>query len=208
MKKTIVIANKHPMTRIGLQAYFENSEFEVVKITETGSSGYSEIVKQKPDFAILDFDLPDLNGLEIAKLCKANNLLTKIIIFTRVNKRSILSEVGQLIDGYILKDDFHDALINAISSIINGNTIVSPNVIRLNKTPSVSEIKELLSPTELEVLKLVSLGWSSNEIGKQLHTSKRTIEKHRSSIIKKLGIESTQFGLIRWAEFNFELVNR
>ena len=207
MKRTIIIADKYPMSRIGLKSYFENTQFNVVSLAETGSSAYSEIIKHKPDFAILDYNLPDLNGLDLALLCKKHELSTKIIIFTNSNMLTISNEIGKSIDGYILKDDDQDTLLNCLEEISYDNTYISCNVIRSKKISSEIEIKEHLSYKEFEILKLVSHGKSSQEISGQLHISRRTIEKHRSAVIKKLDIDSTQFGLIQWAQENFETIN-
>lgn len=207
MTTTLVIADDHPILLTGTQTLLESKNFTVLATAMDGNEAYNEIIKHNPEIAILDFDMPKLNGLEIASQCRQKNVDTKIIILTLFKEEAILQEVGKTIQGYILKEDALHEIEEGIAEVLKGNTFISKNIeagIHFSTAPE--EFKKL-SVAESKILRYLAKNLSSSQIAEELFISKRTVEKHRSNIIKKLEILPTQNGLLLWVQQHPHLFN-
>ena len=205
MNPTIVIADDHPILLTGTKAFLESKRFTILATAMDGNEAYNKIVEHNPDIAVLDFDMPKLNGLEIAAECQKKGIETRIIILTLFKEEAILQEVGKTIQGYILKEDALQEIEECINEVIAGNTFVSKNIeagIHFSK-----DLEELntLTVAESKILRYLAKNFSSSQIAEELFISKRTVEKHRSNIIKKLEIPPTQNGLLLWVQKHPEL---
>lgn len=198
LSATILIADDHPLLLEGTKQFLEINLHRVVETAADGNSAYNKILQCQPDIAILDFDMPVLNGLEIAKIVKSKNITTKIIILTLHKQEAILKEVGTYIEGYITKDTALKELQTCILQVLQNKTYVSPKLNNYTFSKNNSNILTSLTASELKILKHLSENLSSAEIADILFISKRTVEKHRSNIIKKLGLESKQNTLFVW----------
>jgi DNA-binding NarL/FixJ family response regulator len=203
--KTVVIADDHPLLLEGTKQYLKKNWFNVVGTMLNGNDTYNAIIKLEPDLAIIDFNMPDLDGLEIAKTLKSKGSTTKIIILTLHKEEAIVNEVGSSISGYITKDTALQELIKCIHTVLNGNTYISPNLKGSVLFDTNSTNIEKLTATELKILKYLSQNLNSSEISDNLFISKRTVEKHRSNIIKKLELSDKQNALILWIKSHPEL---
>jgi len=200
MNISIVLADDHPLLLNGTEQFLKNLRFKILGTAEDGNEAYNQIVKYNPDIAILDFDMPKYNGIEVAKLCLQKELKTKIIILTLYKQEAIIKEVGDTIQGYILKNDAMSELNLCIAEVNKGNTYISKN---LNENIHLSEpiqSIDILTAAEMKILRYLAKDWSSSQIADSLFISKRTVEKHRSNIIKKLGITSSQNALLLWVQ--------
>jgi len=207
MSLTIILADDHPILLTGTKHFLESKNFQILATALDGNNAYNEIIKKKPDIAILDFDMPKLNGLEIAAQCQLKGIKTKIIILTLFKEEAILQEIGKTIQGYILKEDALKEIEDCICQIIVENTYVSKNMkASIHFSNSKKEIHNLTA-TEAKILNYLAKNLSSSQIAEQLFISKRTVEKHRSNIIKKLNIPPTQNGLLLWVQQNSHLFN-
>jgi len=198
----ILIADDHPLLLKGTQDFLGKNLHKVVATASDGNSAYNKIVMYKPEIAILDFDMPILNGLEVAKNIKIKEIPTKIIILTLYKQEAILNEVGQLIEGYITKDSALEELQICIDELLQNKTYVSPKIRETTLLKSTPEIIQRLTATEIKILKQLAKNLSSAEIADLLFISKRTVEKHRSNIIKKLEIKGKQNALFVWLKDN------
>ena len=151
--------------------------------------------------------MPIQNGLEIAKLCVQNTLNVKIIILTLHKQEAIIKEIGTSIHGYILKDDDLTELENCIKEVIIGKTYVSKNLQNTIHLSSGKNALQGLTVTEIKILHYLAKDMSSSNIAEVLFISKRTVEKHRSNIIHKLGIKSSQNALLLWVQKNANIFN-
>lgn len=202
----ILLADDHPLLLNGMEQFIIKKGYQLCSSVTDGLAAYNTIVKQQPDIAILDFDMLKMNGLEIAQQCVQNNIATKIIILTLHKQEAILQEVGKTIQAYLTKDANLDEIDCAIEAIIAGKYYVgnSLQVIEKHQNDSISQYN--LTATELKILKYIEGNLSSVEIAEQLFISKRTVEKHRSNIIKKIGLDTTkQNALLLWAKHNLNL---
>lgn len=207
MKTTLVLADDHPLLLEGTRSFLANNGHQILAMATDGNQAYNEILKHQPNIAILDFDMPKLNGLEVAQLCQQNTIAVKIIILTLYKQEAISKEIGQTIQGYLVKEDALSELEVCISEIMKGKTYLSESLYEQIHLPDSNDFTENLSATELKILKYLAKDCSSSVIAESLFISKRTVEKHRSNIIKKLGIKSSQNALLLWVKNHPELFN-
>jgi DNA-binding NarL/FixJ family response regulator len=202
--KTIVLADDHPLLLKGYAEFITG--LKIVEMATAGNTAYNAIVKHEPDVALLDYNMPFMNGLEIAKLVYKHNIKTKIIVLTMYKEEAIINEIGKSIFGYVLKNDPLSVLDECIKKVLVGEYFVSNNILNFSNFNEKSSVHLILTPSEIKILKLLANDMSSNEIANELFLSKRTIEKHRSNIITKLGIKSSQNALLIWVKENINTI--
>jgi DNA-binding NarL/FixJ family response regulator len=211
----IVIADDHPVFRQGLRQIIATEHgINVVGEARDGAAALSMIQELKPDVAVLDINMPNMKGFEVACEIRRQGLKAGIIFLTMYDDERMFNEalnVGAL--GYLLKDSAISDIAESVRAVAAGQHFISPSISRylikrssrsaaLNeKTPTLKD----LTPSELRVLKLISENKTSKDIAAQLFISYRTVENHRSNICQKLEIHGSN-GLIRFAlEHKFDL---
>lgn len=205
----ILIADDHPVMLNGLEQQLKEAGYTVIGLAKNGAEALQMVNELKPDIAILDLKMPILSGLEVVRLAKKENLKAKFIIMTYHNSKSFVLQAKQIgVDGYLLKEDDIVIIKNCIDNILKGNLYYSKS---LNFEIDMFIKKEfqklnLLTPSERTIIRLIAQSKSSDEIGKILSVSKRTIEKHRSNIISKLGLNDSQISINEWVSENSELI--
>lgn len=205
MEASIIIADDHPLILKGLNDFLLEKKYNVLASAVNGKDAFQLIKDHEPDIAILDIRMPFLTGLEIAKICNDQNLSTKIILITFEKEEAIYKEAKALhIYGYVLKEFALVEIENCIDSVMKGKPYFSPELIQYLEIDEAPEELELLTPTEKEVLKLIAKNHTGVEIGDILSVSSRTIEKHKSHIIRKLNLSQKQNSLLIWAKENQE----
>jgi DNA-binding NarL/FixJ family response regulator len=202
-KKTILIVDDHGLFRDGLRAIIErDATFEVVG--EAGNAGDAlKIVQEvKPDVALIDISLPDQSGIELTRDVLKFSPKTRIIIVSMHSKIDyIVGAFRAGATGYVVKESASENLIQGIKTVLIGDffmdTSVSQKVVKKLAGLQKKEIKvpdaayDTLTPREQEVMALVAEGRSTNEIGEMLFISPKTVENHRSSIMRKLDLHNT-----------------
>ena len=207
MSVSIVLADDHPLLLSGNEQFLKSKGYTIVATENNGNNAYNSILKHKPSLAILDFDMPIQNGLEVAKLCVQNHLEVKIIILTLYKQEAIIKEIDSSIHGYILKDDDLSELETCINTVLKEKTYISKNLKNTLHIPTKKNALRNLTATEIKILHFLAKDMSSSDIAEILFISKRTVEKHRSNIIQKLGIKSSQNSLLFWVQKNANLFN-
>lgn len=203
MQASIIIADDHPLILKGLTDYLTEQDYNLVGSAVDGKEAFELIKSKEPAIAILDIQMPFLTGLEIAKKCQELKLSTKIILITFEKDESIYNEAKTLqIYGYVLKEFALVEIEKCIASVLDGKSYFSPELIEFLEIVEPPEEWELLTPTEKEVLKLIAKNNTGVEIGDLLFISPRTVEKHKSNIIKKLELPHKQNSLLIWAKEN------
>ncbi|MCA0131024.1 response regulator [Winogradskyella alexanderae] len=201
MKPAIVIADDHPLVLKGLTDFLTEKKYNLIASANNGKVALSLIKAHQPDIAILDIKMPFYTGLEIAQKCKESNLPTKIILITLEKEESTYKEAKNLgIYGYVLKEFALEEIENCIASVVNGHAYFSPELIAYIKRDDTPKQLKNLTPTELKILKRISKNKTAKEIGEELCCSPRTVEKHKSHIIRKLNISKTPNSLLKWAK--------
>ena len=198
--KNIIIADDHPLILEGNKKFLTEQGFSVLATARNGNEAYNLIIQRTPHIAILDMDMPVLNGLEVAEHCSRNKLNTKIVILSLYKREEIFAEVGGLIAGYVLKEDTLEEILECLKEVGSGNTYVSKKVNEISFLNTKDTILKDLTPAEIKVLLLVAKNLTNIEIAKRLFLSKRTIEKHRSNMIQKLKLDSRPQSLVVWTQ--------
>lgn len=205
----ILVADDHPIFRIGLcnviQSGILNSNlFEA----DNGIKAWEIIERENPEIAILDINMPGIDGLELCKKIKLNKLSTKVIILTMYKEKSLLEKARENgAKSYLIKDNSTFEVVDAIKTVLNNNFYWSESlkdiqneIIESNKEIDKIEVllKELTS-TELKTLKLVCNNYTSKEIAELLFITAKSVDNNRSRISKKLGLDQVTNSLLIWA---------
>ena len=209
-KNNILIIDDHPLFREGLKAIVErDNRFQVVGEAGTGRQGLRKAKQLKPDLAVIDISLPDINGIQVTSEMRSLLPATRVMIVSMHSKIDYIAEAFQAgATGYVAKDSASDRLVQGLESVLKGeyylDSSVSHQVVeKLMKLP-VREAKitdaeyGALTPREQEVMRLLAEGSAPKEIADKLCISPKTVENHRANIMKKLDIHSTM-ELVRYA---------
>lgn len=200
-KIKIFIADDHAILREGLCLIIQSvEEYEIIGESGDGREALEKIEMLKPDVVILDISLPSMTGVEVSRQIRKFNPGIKIIILTQHNNDEYVEQLMQLgVHGYILKENTSIDLIRAISEVIKNNIYLSPEVTkkmvnnyiinRQQNNQSAENITIKLTPRELELVKLIAEGKSNKQISSMLFISAKTVNVHRSNIMKKLDIK-------------------
>lgn len=196
----IVIAEDHTILRAGLRALLATRpNMEVVDEAEDGHAAIRCAARHRPDLVLMDLSMPSLNGMEAIREIKKSNPRIKIIALTvHKTEEYILATLQAGADGYILKDATHEELLSAIQCVLNGRSYLSPSVSDMviegyiEGRPQVksSSSWDSLSKREREILKLIAEGNKNKDIADCLCISIKTVEKHRSNLMKKLDLHN------------------
>ena len=191
MSTKILLADDHPLILKGTKEFLNEIGFKNVLTSEDGLEAYKLVLKEKPEVLSLDYNIPKLDGLELAKLFDKEGIEVKIILLTLQKNELILKEVGETIDAYLLKEDALDKLKECIDSVNENEIYISSNIQNssLNHLSS-DDFMSKLTSSEIKILKQLAKNKTSQDIGDNLFISKRTVEKHRSNIIQKWKITS------------------
>lgn len=188
----VVIAEDQKMLRGALTALLKfETDIEVLAEVSNGQKAWEVIQREQPDVCILDIEMPIINGLELADKIKKDRILhqCKIIIVTTFARPGYLQKAMDLqVDGYLLKDEPIDYLIESIRKVMYGERVIS---IDLAASLFMKE-ENPLSEREIEVLRLAKDGLTTSEISNTLFLTKGTVRNYLSSAIQKLEAESRQ----------------
>ena len=195
----IVIADDHRIIREGLCSLLSaQPDLEVVGQAKNGRAAVRLARDSSPDVVLLDVSMPDLNGIEAAGRIIAEYPRVKVIALSMHKDEHFVA--GMLLAGaagYLLKDCCFDELAGAIRSVMQGGLYLSPGITPLVVKRYIDHLMKKegllrppLSSREKEVLQMVAEGKTSKEIGALLYISEKTVETHRSRIMRKLGLNS------------------
>ena len=206
MNISIVIADDHPLMLRGLTGFLTSKGYNIIGSAEDGNAAYNLIVKLKPEIAILDIRMPYKTGLEIADLCKKNNLRTKVILITFDKEEELFDQAKEFgVFGYILKEFAIEEIETCINHVSKGKPYFSEEIASYLKASALDkkpEALESLTRAELKIVKLISTNKTSQCIADELSISVRTVDKHRSNIVHKLELDNKPTSLSIWATLN------
>ncbi|MCB2203549.1 response regulator transcription factor [bacterium] len=204
---SIVIADDHPLFRKGLREVIEaEKHLQIIGEAGDGEAAVEQIQKHKPEVAVLDIDMPRLNGLDVCERVLKPVTAPGVIILTMYDDEALFERAMHLgVKGYILKDSAADDIVQGIEMVARKGYFISPSltghVMRDSPLRSDNEGRAgllKLTPSERRILAMIATEMTSAEIADELHISPRTVEHHRSNIIGKLGL-SGQYALVRYA---------
>lgn len=216
-KIRVVIVDDHPLFRHGLaQAIADATHLVICGEAGTGEDGLKLILAQKPDVAVLDLNLPGLNGLEIVSELKAKKNKTPVVILTMVKEQQAFNKALNLgVSGYVLKENAAAEIINCITAVAAGDAYVSPSLTAFmlqrrsnaealaRKQPGLDD----LTTAERRILKRIADGKTTREIASEFFISPRTVDTHRSNICEKLQLSGSN-RLLQFALQNRDALNQ
>jgi len=209
VKKTVVIADDHDLIRDGIRSILSKyKSIQVVGEARNGKEAIDLFQELKPDLLILDISMPLMNGMEVAKEIIAQSpdaCIIMLSMYEDVNYVSSCLELG--VKGYVVKSESGNELGSAIETVLEGKIYFSHqaqsvilNKYKQNMAKTKSHVPSIvLTPREIEIVKLIGSGLTSFEISEKLFISQRTVETHRANLLKKLSVKNA-IELIKKAE--------
>lgn len=188
----IIIADDHPIFRRGLRLVIESDpQLKILAEADDGAAALALIQTHQPRIAVLDMDMPQLDGLGVARALREQQSPTAIVFLTMHKDEATFNAILNAgVKGYVVKDGAANEIVGAIKAVAAGQSYFSPvlsNHLLQRSAPSQSGL-ETLSPTERRVLRLIAESKANKEIAELLFISVRTVEHHRSNICAKLGL--------------------
>ena len=194
----LFLVDDHPLVRDGLRARLDPlPTLEIVGEAGSAAEALNAIETLQPDIVLADVGMKDMNGIELAALLQQRQPAARVVMLSMYDNPEYVQQALQAgARGYVLKDAPASEIVAAIEAVAAGGTFLSPAVSQRlfrNQAP-----KPLLTPRESEILSALGRGESSKQIARDLNLSVRTVEAHRQSIKRRLGIEG-QAELIKYA---------
>lgn len=198
MSIKIILADDHVMLRHGLSRLFEQEEdMDVIGQTEDGHTTIDLAKELMPNIVIMDIGMPGLNGIETTRRIIQDVPKVKVIGLSMHSSDKYVREMFRAgASGYLLKDCTFEELVEAIRTVMSGQTYISPAIgdmiIReyTSKEDEHKSVFSILSQREREVLQLLAEGKTTKQIGRKLYISPKTVEAHRLRVMDKLEIDN------------------
>lgn len=187
---SILIVDDHPVVREGVAGMLAGQPgFEVVGQAADGQTAVALHARLSPDVTLMDLRMEGMDGVAAIEAIKKHTPDACILVLTTYDSDSdILRAIEAGATGYLLKDTPRDDLFRGIRTVAQGQSVLAPTVV----TKLMSQMRQpediSLSDREVEVLNLVSHGFSNREVGKKLHISEATVKTHLIHIFNKLGV--------------------
>jgi DNA-binding NarL/FixJ family response regulator len=201
----VLIADDHAMVRHGLRLILDaERDFEVVAEAGDGAEAVQTVLREDIDLAVLDVMMPRLTGVQAARqLTEQRPELRVLILSMHDNEQFFFEALRAGASGYVLKSAAHQDLVTACRAAMRGEPFLHPAGVAALVSDVLERATDVapddpLSARESEVVKLIAEGLTGREIGATLHISEKTVERHRSNILDKLGLRD-RVALTRYA---------
>jgi len=199
----ILVADDHPIVRSGLKKVLDaQPDLEVVAEAEDGAEAVKKALAGDVDLAILDVSMPKTTGIQAAEELRKRKPELRLLMLSMYDSEQFLFQSLKAgASGYVLKSDADHDIVEAVRRTMRGQSFLYPTAVSSLVKDVVergNEDFEVLTPRELQVLKLIAEAYTSKEIAKELVISVKTVERHRQNILDKLGM-SDRVELTRYA---------
>jgi len=205
---TVLIVDDHPLLRRGLRDVIgEKSRFRIIGEASDGNEALRLLAGLKPQVAIIDIDMPGLNGLETIRALRQLPVAVKVIILTMYKEEDMFNAAMDLgAKAYVLKENAANEIVAALEKVERGEPFVSALMLEAGQRRS-ERVRglllckpqiESLTPAERRILKLIGEDFTSKEIADRLQLSVRTVDNHRQHICNKLKLHGTH-SLLKFA---------
>ncbi|MBN1339394.1 MAG: response regulator transcription factor [Bacteroidales bacterium] len=207
-KVRVIITDDHQIIIDGIRSILEGEEFiEITGEANNGRQALDLLSLTGADIVLLDLEMPVMNGIETARLIKKGFPQVHIIILSMYLEKGLINKLIEMgADGYLLKNSDKSDLLAAIKKVMAGGKYFSSDITIALADKSASSAIHVsdaphgfdLTEREVEILKYIAEGFSNKEIGEKLFISHRTVDTHRTNLMKKIGVNNIA-GLIRFA---------
>jgi DNA-binding NarL/FixJ family response regulator len=212
MELRLVVADDHDIVRRGLRDLLEQQVgWKVVAEAANGKEAVERVLRTQPDVAVLDVQMPFVNGLEAAKQIVRSGSKTRILILTIHDADTMIKEMLDAgVAGYVLKSDAARDLVVAVEALHHGKTFFTSKIaemilngyLKKRKNPTETESgASRITPRQREILKLLAEGKANRDIALALGMSVKTVETHRAALMRRLNCHSIS-DLVRYAVRN------
>ena len=201
----ILIADDHPAVLLGIKTFLIQKGHSIVSTCSNGIEAYNAILTKRPMIALLDISMPGMTGIEILQKISQNThkVSCKLILLTLDKEFATFNHAKKLgAKGFLLKDFALDEIEACISTVLEGKTYFSDQLqssLHVGGSSEDETILNRLTFSERKILQLISQQKSSREIAAMLFISEKTVETHRTHIIRKLNIPAMKNALLKWA---------
>jgi DNA-binding NarL/FixJ family response regulator len=192
----VVLADDHPLMRAGIRATVAaEPDMALVGEAVDGREAQRLCQEHNPDVLLLDLNMPGPSAFETVAYLREHCPQVKVIVLTAYDDDAYVHGlVAAGVAGYVLKDEIEEAVVRAIRTVMQGDTWFSRTVVEKLARPATGEApfteRPALTDRELEVVRLVTQGFSNKEIGEALKVKERTVEFHVGNVLRKLGVAS------------------
>ncbi len=207
-KIRIVLADDHPIVLDGLRNLIRaEPDFELVGEAASGLNALKIIREQRPDVAVLDISMPELNGIVLSRRLAGEMPALRLLVLTLHEDRAYLNQAIEAgVRGYVLKRSAVENLVQAIRAVLVGGLYIDPAIVgrvfeskQVNKRLAARKgVAPALTDREADVLKMAALGFTNKEIASRLDVGVKSIETYKARGLEKLGLK-TRAELVRYA---------
>ncbi len=190
--KKIILTDDHPLLLDGLSSIIsEQQDLEICATATNGKQLIQIIPVHKPDMIVLDINLPEIDGIEAAKIIKNSNPELKILCISTYYSKNLVDTLRTIpVDGFIPKQSDSKVVLKTINQILEGKNVWLKSDVEITYQKEAPKELELLSQREKEVLRMIKKGLNTKDIATALYLSIYTIDTHRRNICSKLNLHS------------------
>ncbi len=194
----ILVADDHPVLRHGVRSLLEQrTDWQICAETGDGREAVQLVKTLKPDLAVLDLLMPGLNGLEATRLIRREAPETEVLVFTMHTAEDLVQQVVSAgARGFLFKSDAPEDLITAVETVSRHAPYFTPRISATviermaHSRNTVTGVASMLTSREREIVQLIAEGLRTRAIAQRLGISEKTVETHRSAVMKKLCLDS------------------
>lgn len=203
----VILADDHKVVRRGIKGFLEEGGIEVIAEAENGAEAVSLIAERLPDVAVLDVQMPDFSGIEVARRLREQGITTGLLMLSAYDDDPfIMAALEAGVNGYVLKTADAEDLVQAVHDVYEGKSVLDPAIVgkvmqAIVRPPSQPDYEEL-TERELEVLYEASRGLTNKAIGVRLGISDRTVQGHLRRIFEKLRVSNRTEAVVRAAQLD------
>ena len=213
MSIRVVLVEDQMLVRQGIRSLLAlDDSVEVVAECDDGAYVIDALNANSADIVLMDIRMPEMTGIDALRAMRKHNIDTPVIMLTTFDDHELVTQAMQSgAKGYLLKDVSLETLIDAIKSVVNGETLIQPSVTEkvlkglqgLEVSFESFEQPETLSPKEIEILRLVAAGYSNKEISEAMFKSTGTVKNQVSAIMAKMGVRDRTRAVLKALEWGW-----
>jgi DNA-binding NarL/FixJ family response regulator len=204
----VVLADDHQVVRHGIQQFLASAGIDVIAEAENGEQALQLIEQHQPDVAVLDIQMPEASGIEVARRVRAHGWPVGLLILTAFDDDPyIVAALEAGVNGFVLKTADMEEIIDAVRAVNEGKSVLDPQILpKLMHAVTASHqpetLYEPLTDRELEVLRATARGLTNKAIGVLLNISDRTVQGHLRRIFEKLNVANRTEAVVKASQLD------